>query len=98
MGELRYRRYPYINGAADAYCAAINILAVEYLVKTDNREEYSKRAKQVSELTNIELEMLDVSLSLNMHTSTLGAMITQGDYDTQREILMDFLDNPENRM
>ena len=33
------------------------------------------------------------ALSFNMHTSTLGAMITQGDYDHQVRVLMDYLDS-----
>ena len=83
---------------ADAYVTAINILAVEYLIKTDNREEYTRRINQIYELTENDLEVLHVRLSLNMHTSTLGAMITQGDYEDQREELLYFLDHPEERL
>ena len=93
-----FKRYPYINNMADAYITAINILAVEYLIKTDDREEYSKRVHQVYELTEDELVVLHIHLSLNMHTSSLGAMITQGDYEHQREALLYFLDHPEDRM
>lgn len=92
-----HTRDPYKNTETDAYCTAINILAVEYLVKTNNREEYSKRVHQVYELTEDELSILYIDLSLNKHTSTLGAMITQGDYDEQRESLLYFLDHPEER-
>ena len=93
-----FRRDPYKSNVADAYTTAINILAVEYLVKTDDKDEYSKRCKQVSELTEDDLVILHIYLSLHMHTSSLGAMITQGDYDRQRKILLDFLDNPEDRL
>ena len=93
-----FRRYPYKNNMADAYVTAINILAVEYLIKTDDREEYSRRCQQVYELTETELDILHIRLSLNMHTSSLGAMITQGDYDYQRERLLHFLDHPEERL
>ena len=83
---------------AEAYTTAINILAVEYLIKTNDREEYSRRCQQVYELTETELVVLDIHLSLNMHTSSLGAMITQEDYDHQRERLLYFLDHPEERL
>ena len=90
---MMYKRYPYIHNEADAYVTAINILAVEYLIKTDNKEEYSRRAEQVSELTDYELTYLWIELSLNMHTSSLGAMITHGDYEHQKEALLNFLDH-----
>lgn len=92
-----FKRDPYKNNLADAYTTVINILAVEYLVKTDNREEYSRRIKQVYELSELDLEMLYICLSLNTHTSSLGAMIAQGDYDNQRDELLYFLDHPEER-
>ena len=97
MSRVSFKRNPFKCIEADAYVTAINILAVEYLIKTNNEEEYSRRCKQVNELTDDELSVLWVWLSMNMHTSTLGAMITQGDYDTQREELLNFLDHPEER-
>lgn len=93
-----FARDPYKSHIADAYTTAINILAVEYLVKTDDREEYSRRVNQVYELTANELDILHIRLSLNRHTSSLGAMITQGDYESQREDLLYFLDHPEERL
>ena len=93
-----FKRYPYVNNMADAYVTAINILAVEYLIKTDKREEYSRRINQVYKLTDDEFECLNIELSLNMHTSSLGAMITQGDYNHQLENLLYFLDHPEDRL
>ena len=96
MSTVRCRN-PYKNIVTEAYITAINILAVEYLVKTNNPEEYSRRINQVYELTDEDLEILYIWLSLNMHTSSLGAMITQGDYDNQRDELMTFLDHPEER-
>lgn len=93
-----YRRDPYKSNIADAYTTAINILAVEYLVKTNDRDEYTRRVVQVDALTEFDLEILHIRLSLNSHTSSLGAMITQGDYDYQREELLYFLDHPEERM
>lgn len=88
-----FKRDPYKSNIADAYTTAINILAVEYLIKTDDREEYSRRVQQVYELTENELDSLHIYLSLNMHTSSLGAMITQEDYDSQKDILLEFLDS-----
>lgn len=95
---LTFARDPYKSCIADAYTTTINILAVEYLIKTDDREEYSRRIEQVYELTENELYDLYIRLSLNKHTSSLGAMITQGDYDSQREELLYFLDHPEDRL
>lgn len=97
QSDTWFRRNPYKSNIADAYTTAINILAVEYLIKTDNHEEYSRRINQVYLLTEIELEILYIHLSLNKHTSSLGAMITQDDYESQREDLLYFLDNPEDR-
>lgn len=93
-----FRRDPYRSHIANAYTTAINILAVEYLIKTDDRDEYSRRINQVYELTEAELDVLHIYLSLNRHTSSLGAMITQGDYEYQREELLHFLDHPEERL
>lgn len=93
-----FRRNPYSSNVADAYTTAINILAVEYLIKADDYKEYSERVGQVYELNEEELTVLHICLSLNMHTSSLGAMITQGDYEHQREALLYFLDHPEDRL
>lgn len=97
ISKRNFRRAPFNCIEADAYVTAINILAVEYLVKTQNPEEYSRRVHQVYELTDDELSVLWVWLSMNRHTSSLGAMITQGDYEYQRDDLLEFLDNPESR-
>lgn len=92
------RTQPYVNVETAAYCTAINILAVEYLVVKQDYAEYSRRVHQVCKLEDDDLSVLYISLALNMHTSTLGAMITQGDYETQRENLIDFLDERERLM
>lgn len=97
ISKRNFKRAPFNCIEADAYVTAINILAVEYLVKTQNPEEYSRRVHQVYELTDNELSSLWVWLSMNRHTSTLGAMITQGDYEYQRDDLLEFLDDPECR-
>lgn len=92
---MSFKRNPFVSIEADAYVTAINILAVEYLIKTNNKEEYSRRCNQVSELSETDLSILWCWLSINHHTSTLGAMITQGDYENQRDDLLYFLDHPE---
>ena len=91
-----YPRFPYKNVETAAYITAINILAVEYLVKIYDWDEYSRLVKQVYELTEEELHDLFILLDLNKHISCLGAMITQGDYDEQRNNLLYFLDHPED--
>lgn len=98
MNDRFFRRNPFVSIEADAYVTAINILAVEYLIKTDNYDEYTRRCEQVNMLSEDELSCLWVCLSLNMHTSSLGVMITQGDYEHQREELIYFLDHPEERL
>jgi hypothetical protein len=89
------KRNPYANNAAAAYVTAVNILAVEYLIKTDNEAEYSRLCEKVYKLDLGDLESLFILLDLNMHTSSLGAMITQGDYDTQKRILLEYLEGKE---
>lgn len=75
--------------------AAVNILAVEYLIKTDNYSEYSRQVTKLSKLSDTDLICLDVTLSLNMHIDNLGAMITQEDYEHQKELLFKFLEEVE---
>lgn len=90
-----HTRDPYKNAETAAYITAVNILAVEYLVKTHEPDEYSRRIGQVYALTEDNLVVLHIYLDLNMHISSLGAMITQGDYEQQREILLDYLDGKD---
>lgn len=97
MDDPNFKRDPFKSRIAEAYVTAINIIAVEYLVRNLDPDEYSRRCLQVCKLDEIELELLYIELSMNMHTSTLGAMITQGDYGIQYERLLNFLDNPEAR-
>lgn len=90
--KLTVYKNPYISEIAEAYVTAVNIVAVEYLVKKQDEEEYHKRCSQIYELDEFDLLRLQTSLSYNKHTSSLGAMIMQGDYNIQRRILIDFLD------
>lgn len=81
--------------AIDAFNCAINILAVEYLIKTYDYDKYCKLCDKVYALDNDDLLTLHLRLSFNMHMKNLGEMITQGDYDYQREDLMEFLNKEE---
>lgn len=72
--------------------ASVNILAVEYLVKTDNREEYGRQVDKLFKRSIDDLQSLHIRLSLNMHIRNLGEMITQGDYEYQKERLLEFLE------
>jgi hypothetical protein len=94
--RLRMNRNPYVCDEAEAYVTAINILAVEHLVKTDNYAEYCRLTNILSKADMLDLSVLRICLSLNHHTSSLGAMITQGDYEYQKECVMDFLEEIEN--
>ena len=85
----------YVNEEAETWATAVNILAVEYLVKTDNHAEYSRRLEQLRKrFTEDEnaISELNVLLTLNMHVDNLGTMITQGNYDYQCKMLLKFLD------
>ena len=89
--EREFKRDPYCGPYAAGYATAINILAVEYLIKTQDEDTYGYYCDIVNKLSEDELYDLYLLLSFNMHTSTLGAMITQGDYDAQWCILMGYL-------
>ena len=91
--ERAFKRDPYCGPFAAAYTTAINILAVEYLIRTEDDKTYGKYCDIVNKLSEDELDDLEFALSFNKHTSSLGAMITQGDYDEQKRILIDYLDS-----
>lgn len=76
--------------------AAVNILAVEYLVKTNDEKEYGRRIDQLYNLDDYDLSLLGIALELNMHIDNLGEMITQGDYEYQKEALFKVLDEKED--
>lgn len=86
----------YSSGAAEAYAASVNLLAVEFLVKKNDPESYSKYINIFYTLTDEDLDELDFILSLNRHISTVGAMITQGDYDSLLDILIEYLEEKED--
>ena len=80
-----------------AYNACVNILAVEFLVKKYDWNTYAMYITKLYALTNDEMSVLAIDISLNMHIKNLGEMISQGDYDEQRDSLLHFLDHPESR-
>ena len=92
-----HKRNPYVNGETEVYVTAINILAVEFLIKTRDEERYSHYCDIVNKLDDYDLELLWWELTLNMHTSSLGAMITHSDYDEQRDNLLYFLDHLDEK-
>lgn len=73
------------------YNAAVNILAVEYLVKELNHKKYFDGTEILSSFDDADMLSLDVKISLNMHIANLGLMIIEGDYDDQKEILLSAL-------
>ena len=92
LKELQPRN-PYVNNVTAAYITAINILAVEFLIKYNEPNLYARYIERLYGLTEAELDSLFIVLDYNKHTSSLGAMITQGDYDEQKRILYEFLDD-----
>lgn len=95
---MNFKRDPYRNRAACGYVTAINILAVEFLVKTDNKDEYARLCQEVYKLSEDELSDLGLIFDFNRHPSTLGAMITQRDYESMKEDLMEYLEKPTSRL
>lgn len=77
----------------EIFNCAVNILAVEYLIKTKNPEEYRKRLFQLRDLHDQQLEELYFTLGLNTHIKNLGEMITHDNYDYQCGALLRFLDD-----
>lgn len=80
-----------------AFNAVVNILAVEYLVKRNDREQYSKYLKVLYTFNDVDVSILEIGLTLNQHIENLGCMITQGDYEHQKEVLLSAIeDKKEN--
>lgn len=84
-------RFLYLSAEAEGYVAAINILAVQYLIKTPDVMEYSRLVDIVYGLTDEELNELDFYLSMDTNISTIGAVITNGDFDKLLKILLEYL-------
>ena len=62
---MKHCRMPYKNIETAAYVTAINILAVEYLIKQNDRKEYTRRVEQVLSLSEIDLEIFFSLLCLS---------------------------------
>jgi len=79
------------NHAQEAFNCAVNILAVEHLIKQNRPFTYGAWIEKLDVLDEADLERLQIGLELNMHMRNLGEMITQGDYAHQKEYLFEFL-------
>lgn len=77
--------------------ACMNILAAEYLFRTDNREEFNRRVTQLSEiqLNDDLMDELAVRLFFNRDCSNIAIMYMQGYFDAQLHVLEEFLDVTE---
>lgn len=73
------------------YNAAMNILAVEYLVKERNHAKFFDSVEILLSFDNTDMLCLGVDLSLNMQIANLGLMIIGGNYDKQKGILLSTL-------
>lgn len=82
----------YLDGKHRAWAAALNILATEFYVKTNQPEKYSRYCTLLSTLEDFELDTLDVCMGLNRHITSLGHMFSHGDYEDAKEYLFAFLD------
>ena len=76
--------------------ACVNILAVEFLIKKNDRESYDKYRTVLCNIFNneeykSEKDVLEICLPLNKHIRNLGEMITRKDYDEQKELLFEIL-------
>ena len=89
-------RFLYKGVIQEAYAAAVNILAAEYLLRHYHPDKYSEMIEKLHALTDDELVALYIKLSegdlLTHHISTLGAMITHGNYNSLWADLIDFLE------
>lgn len=87
-----YKKDPYVNAATGGYCVAINTL-VFHLHTSDcySDAEFKRDLDTLDKMDFVELESLYFTLNLNMHTSTLAAQLSQGDYDYQVELIKEAL-------
>lgn len=78
----------------DAFNACVNILAVEYLVKENNEELYGKYIDKLYKIFKNYNEKVCAfeCWSIFYHIINLGEMITQDDYDSLKEELLDKLE------
>lgn len=81
----------YSDLKSEAWVAALNVLAVEFLVKTNQPEKYSHYCELLNSLDDDDLEELHVCLDLNKHITSLGHMISHNDYDEVRDEVFEYL-------
>lgn len=85
-------RTVYTDYKHEAWVAALNILATEFYVKTNQPEKYAYYCEQLSKLDDTDLECLHIWLSLNRHITSLGHMMSHGDYEQAKDNLFEFLE------
>lgn len=71
----------------------VNILAVEFLIKTNDAESYSKWISIANTMDEVDNKNLYFTLALNRHINNLGEMITQDDYKSLKEDIFEYLYN-----
>lgn len=81
----------YTDNKSEAWAAALNVLATEFLVKTAQPEKYSYYVDILRSFDDDKLNALCFYISLNNHIATLGHMLSHGDYDSIRDRLFEFL-------
>jgi hypothetical protein len=86
----------YTDFKHEAWVAALNILATEFYVKTNQPEKYTYYCEQLAKLDDNDLECLHIWLSLNRHITSLGHMMSHGDYEQAKDNLFDFLEEHTN--
>ena len=82
----------YTDYKHEAWVAALNILATEFYVKTNQPEKYTYYCEQLNKLDDTDLECLHIWLSLNRHITSLGHMMSHGDYEQAKDNLFEFLE------
>lgn len=86
-------RTAYTDFKHEAWIAALNILAVEFLVKTNQPEKYQHYRDELDSLSDDNLTIMHAYFDMgNGHTTSLGHMLSHGDYDSLKETLFDLLD------
>lgn len=89
-------RTVYTDYKHEAWVAALNILATEFYIKTNQPEKYTYYCEQLNKLDDTDLECLHIWLSLNRHITSLGHMMSHGDYEQAKDNLFEFLEERTN--
>lgn len=95
MGNIKNNtvidRTVYTDFKHEAWAAALNILAVEFLIKTDKPRVYGMYCDILNLLDDGDLEVLHGVMSLNHHITSLGHMCSHDDYESVQEALFGYL-------